>query len=202
MKILSDIIDNLDNISEDDNEKFIEEIEKDYDFIIGYQTNEIEELENISNTLAEYYHSLGLCNQWSKIIDRRNEVQTIISKLKGKSEEYLECYTDVEFVYACTLLESGKKINDSISVFKELTDLLPNDEAIQLKLKIAKYNRRMKVYTILWITSLGFSFVFMIFRYFKGPTPYRFYSDIGWGMYILFFLLGFIDRYFTFKNAQ
>ncbi len=202
MKTIEAVLEELDQIDEDDYKGFIDKVDENYELLIQTDNCNHEELEDVMYSLSSYCSLLDIEGQWTKLIKRRSEILNSISRLKGKSDDYDEFYYNIEYSYASVLYKSGKNLNENIKVYEKLLVKNSDDDEIKLKLRITKLRRRMKVYNVLWIFSLGFSFVFLIFRYISGPNPFRLYSDIGWGFFILFYLAGFIDRYLTSKNTQ
>ena len=185
----------FDKVDESDDIGTIEFVEKYYDFLINYESTDIEKLEDISEIFSIYYSCLGICNRWTDIITNRDRVIDFVNKLKDKREDYNELYYNIEYVYSQALIEHGNDLKKAIQVLKKLHELNPKDEDIILSLRQTKYSLRNKTYKVLLIISLIIIFSSLILRLLIDLKDYKIYTEIPWILLIGIFLTQYIDNY-------
>ncbi len=199
IKNLKEVLEQFDKIDEDEDVEIINFMEKHYDILINYNSEDIEIINEIADTLAIYFFALGECNYWTDIINKRKEIITFVEKLKGKREVYKEIYSDIEIVYCDALVEQGRNYRTAFNSLKELNKLSPRDESIILKMRRVNYLARFKQYKIIGILIMIIGLGSMTLRLFVNTFQLKLVSDFFWFGFVGIFLIQSIDSYISNK---
>ena len=200
-KKLDLVLKTYNEFGEKEDDYLIKFINEHYDFLINYDTHDIKPIEDIAYMFNDYYFSLGICNHWKQIIEKRKDMIGFVSQLESRSKKYDRLFRDIEYVYATTLMNDGNNYKQAITTLKMLQEKFPKDEAVKLDFSIAKLYLRNKIYNVLSILGLIIIFGTLILRLVMNMSNLEPYSNIGWGILLLTILIQYIDKYNSKKST-
>ena len=191
----------IEKFNNSDNDRLtVEIIDDNYDFLIDYKTDDLEEKVDISTILKQYFISLYNLGRYSDLIVKRDRVKAFIEHIRDKSDRYIDCYIEVEYLYAESLTAKGIRYRDAISSLEDIAELDPKNENLSVSLKFARLGMRKKVYSKIVILGLIIAFTGIAFRLIDDKLIYRRIDYVGFGIFILGYLIQYIDNYLTEKS--
>ena len=175
-------------------------VERHFDLLINFKTDDIEIIEDIASIFNDYYGSLGICNRWTQIALKRKPIIDFIKQLEGKSTKFGQHLYDIEYVFAATQTDSGKNLKAAIQSLKTINEMFPKDEDIILELRKTKFVYRQKRYQVLFILGLVVVFGTFILRLIYDSKEIELISLAVWAFFIFLILVQQIDNYKSKKS--
>ena len=197
---IDNLFERFNEINDEDNVALIDFVEKHFDFLINFKTDDIEIVEDIASIFNDYYGTLGICNHWTQIELKRKPILDFVQQLKGKSLKYEKHLYDIEYVFATTQTDSGKNIKSAIKSLEKLNEQFPKDEDIILELRKAKFVLRQKTYQRIFILGLILVIGTFLLRLNYKIKELELISVVIWTFFILLILIQKIDNYKSNKS--
>jgi len=197
---IDELFEEFNKIDDSDNIALIDFVEKHFDFLINFKTDDINIIEDIASIFNDYYGTLGICNRWTQIELRRKPIIDFIKQLEGKSTKFGQHIYDIEYVFATTQTDSGKNLKAAIQSLKTINEMFPKDEDIVLELRKTKFFHRQKTYQRVFILGLIVVFGTMILRLIYDSKELEIMSLVTWAFFILLILIKQIDNYKSKKS--
>ncbi len=182
-------------IDNEDNAALINFVEKHFDFLINFKTDDVEVVEDIATIFNDYFEALGICNHWSQINLKRKPIIDFLQQLKGKSSKFERHLYDIEYIFAATQVNSGKNLKPAIKSLRKLNGQFPKDEDIIGELRKAKFIFRQKIYLKIFIFELILIFGTILLRLNNKSEELELISEVIWAFFILLIIIQWIDKY-------
>lgn len=188
------LFEEYDQIDINDDYRIIDFVEKHFDYLTHYKSDNITVLENIATMLYEYTESLGLRHQYKQIINRKEAITDFISRLKGKSSFFDTHFFNIEFNYVLAL-QDRKDYHRAIQTLKTLVTLYPKDEDVVHELRVTRFAVRQKGYNLIYILALIIIFCTLFFQIIFNLTKLELASNVEIALFVLTALIYYIDKY-------
>ena len=201
-KEIGNIFEDYNKIEDNDNISTVDFIERHYSFLISYQTENITDIEDISVMFKNYFTALCDLGRFTTIISKRDEIKHFIEQLRDKSKLFNGCYIEVEYVFSEALTSNRNDYKRAIASLTDIQNIDPQSENIVINLRYAKLNLRRKIYTKIIIVGLIIAFVGLALRLACNKKIFWIIDTIGFGIFIMGYLIQYIDNYLTDKKPS
>lgn len=199
MKI-KEIIDKYDEIDIYDNKTTVDFINRYYDLLVNYKTEDISEIEDVSLLLRDLFSTLSIMGRFTELIEKRKDVKNFIGQLRGKSKLFYDYYLEVEYLYSEALTINRTEYKEAISVLEGLHNIDPQNENFIDNLKHARLYLRRKIYVKISMLGVLVVVAGLVMGYVDEGGLYNSLSDFGIGMIIIIYFIQLLDWKLTQKT--